>query len=51
MNKSSFESKNEALTNNDLITKNNLLENNDKSGISFNKTADKDYSPYSSLIR
>jgi hypothetical protein len=51
MNKSPFESKNEIFTNNDLISKNNILEINDKSGISFNKTSDKDYSPYSSLIR
>ena len=51
MNKSPFESKNEALTNNEQIKKNNILEINEKSGISFNKTADKDYSPYNSIIR
>ena len=51
MNKSPFESKNEFFTSSDVITKNNLLEINDKSGISFNKTNDKDYSPYNSLIR
>ena len=51
MNKSPIESKNEASSNNGLMTKNNLLEINDKSEISFNRTDDKDFSPYSSLIR
>ena len=51
MNNSPFESKNEKLTNSNLINKNGLLEMNYKSGLSFNKTYDKDFSANSSKER
>ena len=51
MNKSANESKNEKITNNIILNNNSLKEVNNKSGISFNKTNDKDFSLNSSIER
>ena len=51
MNNLPNESKNENLTNNSFINKNSQLEYNIKSAISFNKTADIEFSQNSSLER
>ena len=51
MNNSPLESKNDKLTNSNLSNKNNLLEMNYKSGLSFNKAYDKDYSANGSKDR
>ena len=42
MNNSSFESKNDKLTNSNISNKNCIIEKNYKSGLSLNKTYDKD---------
>ena len=44
MNNSPFESKNDKLTNSYLSNKNCLAEQDYKSGLSFNKAYDKDFS-------
>ena len=51
MNKLPFESKNENITNSNLINQNNFLDINDKSAISFNKLEDKEFSQFSSKER
>ena len=51
MNNSPFESKNDKLTNNKLSNRNCLIEKNYKSGLSFNKTYDKDFSSNTSKER
>ena len=51
MNESHFESANENITNSNIANKNNFIDIIDKSGISFNKTEDKDLSPFSSKER
>ena len=43
MNNSPLESKNDQLTNSNLSNKNSIIEMNYKSGLSFNKTNDKDF--------
>ena len=51
MNISLFESKNEKLTISNIINKNGLIEINCKSGLSYNKAYDKDFSGNSSKER
>lgn len=51
MNISPFESKNEKFTNSNMINKNGIIEINCKSGLSYNKTYDRDFSGNSSKER